>query len=118
MTEAMDEKIVVRSANLDLGPALPAHAPKALMRTALKYSDEIRAASVFFSRERQMYRSRISVDAVAAGVLTSEASGFSPNEAFEVALRKVGKQIRRKKRINEERGRAGPAPGTPAPVPA
>ena len=115
-SEAMEENIVVRSANLDLGPALPGQAPKALMRAALKYSDEIRAASVFFSRERRFFRSRISIDAAASGVLTSEALGFSPHEAFDTALRKVAKQLRRKKRLRDDK--RTPAPDALSSVPA
>jgi ribosomal subunit interface protein len=108
-TDAVHAEILVRSADGDLKPDLAAHAPAALTRIVEKYSDRLGGASIYFSRERRLYRCTINVETAEAGVLTGEGSSFSVHEAFTIALRKVGKQLRRRKRALEARRSAPPA---------
>ena len=108
-TDPVHDSILVRSPDLDIGENLRTHAPKAVLRTVQKYSESIRAATIHFSRERRVYRCTIKIQTADAGVLIGEASGVSVSEVFATALRKTGKQIRRRKRALEA-GRAAPPP--------
>ena len=107
-TDPVHHLILVRSPDLDLAADLQTHAQVAVLRTVQKYSEIIRTATIDFSRERLVYRCKIDIQtATDADVLTGEASGFSLREVFATALRKAGKQIRRRRRALEA-GRAAP----------
>ena len=107
--DPMHDSILVRSPDLDIGENLRTHAPKAVLRTLEKYSESIRAATIHFSRERRVYRCTIKIQIADSSLLIGESSGASVNEVFAAALRKTGKQIRRRKRALEA-GRATPRP--------
>jgi ribosomal subunit interface protein len=117
-TDPMHDSIVVRSTDLDIGENVRTHAPKAVLRTVEKYSESIRAAAIHFSRERRVYQCTIKIQTADSGVLISEASGVSVSEVFATALRKTGKQIRRRRRALETDRAAPPPTQTPSSVSA
>jgi hypothetical protein len=110
--------ILVLSPNLDLRADLRTHAPVAVLRTVQKYSESVRAATIHFSRERRVYCCEINVQTVGAGVLIGEASGLDAREVFLTALRKAGKQLRRRRRALETDRAAPPPTQTPSSVSA
>jgi ribosome-associated translation inhibitor RaiA len=106
--ESHDAIVLVRSADIDLGPELPNQARSDVARVVGKYFGPLHAASVYISRERRLYRCAVKVEVAEAGSLTSEGSGFSSHEAFGGALRKIAKQLRRRKRELGDRRTASP----------
>ncbi len=113
-TDPVHDSILVSSPDLDLRADLRTHAPVAVLRTVQKYSESIRAATIDFSRQRGVYRCTINVQTADAGALTGEASGLSARDVFATALRKAGKQLRRRKQAREADRAAPPPTRTPS----
>jgi ribosomal subunit interface protein len=102
--ESVEKPIVIGSANIDLGDALRTHAEQSILKAAGKYFGRLTDASAHFNRDGLNYR--CSVNMKMGGLQTASAEGQAPDArlAFDQALGKVEKQLRRMKReLREDR---------------
>jgi ribosomal subunit interface protein len=101
----MSGAITVQSSNVDLGEILPEHARESIERVAGKYFGQLTTAAVHFTREGQSYRCTVNMQMSGAKMMTGEALHDDAFQAFNSALNKVAKQLRRKKReVREDKG--------------
>ena len=95
---SIDRTIMIQSSNVDLGEALPAHAEASILRVAGKYFGRLNTASVHFSREGTGYRCSVNIQMGALRMMSAEAQSHDIYLAFNAALEKAAKQLRRAKR--------------------
>jgi ribosomal subunit interface protein len=95
---SVDRAISIQSSNVNLGEALPAHAEASILRVAGKYFGRLNTASVHFSREGSGYRCSVNVQMGALRTMSAEAQNHDIYLAFNAALKKAAKQLRRAKR--------------------
>jgi ribosomal subunit interface protein len=101
----MDATITVQSSNVDLGEILPQHARESVERVAGKYFGQLTTAAVHFTREGPNYRCTVNMQMSATKMMTGEALSEDAFQAFNSALNKAAKQLRRKKReVREDKG--------------
>ncbi len=92
-------EISVRGRNLDVGDALRGHVEDHLNNAVTKYFMRALDANVVFSREGRQLRADISVHPGPRGVLVKGGSrSDDPYVAFDGALERIAKQLRRYKR--------------------
>jgi ribosomal subunit interface protein len=96
--QTVDKDITVQSANVDLGSNLPEHARESILRVASKYFGRLNTASVHFNREGITYRCSVNMQMGALPMKSGEARDKDIYVAFNSALNKVAKQLRRTKR--------------------
>lgn len=99
----------IKGKNLDIGDALRDHAIGHLQSTVTKYFDRAIDANVTFSREgNNGFRADISVHP-GRGLLVQGSDGaVDPYAAFDGALERIGKQLRRyKRRLTDHHKRQG-----------
>ena len=94
----VDKDIAVQSSNVDLGSNLPEHARQSILRVASKYFGRLNTASVHFTREGITYRCSVNMQMGALPIKSGDASDKDIYLAFNAALNKVAKQLRRTKR--------------------
>jgi ribosomal subunit interface protein len=97
--------ITIQSSNIHLGDGLPDYARENILRVASKYFGRLNTASAHFSKEGITYR--CSVIMQMGGLPTKSAEGKDKDIylAFNAALTKVAKQLRRTKReLREDKG--------------
>jgi ribosomal subunit interface protein len=94
----VDKDITVQSSNVDLGSSLPEHARESILRIASKYFGRLNTASVHFNREGITYRCSVNMQMGALPMKSAEARDKDIYIAFNTALDKVAKQLRRTKR--------------------
>ncbi len=91
-------QLSVTGKQLDVGDALRTHVEDSLQASVGKYFDNAIEANVVFSRVARRYRADISVH-VGRGILVqSHAEVRAPYPAFDTALERLGKRLRRHKR--------------------
>jgi ribosomal subunit interface protein len=95
---SVDRAITIQSSNVNLGEALPAHAEASILRVAGKYFGRLNTASAHFSREGSGYRCSVNIQMGALRMMSAEAQSHDIYLAFNAALEKVAKQLRRAKR--------------------
>lgn len=100
--DGVDKNITVQSSNVDLGDVLPAHARESILRVAGKYFGHLNTAAVHFSREGMNFRCTVNIQMGALKMMSGEAQHKDAYAAFNTALSKVGKQLRRAKREARE----------------
>ena len=101
----VDKDISVQSSNVDLGSSLPEHARESILRVASKYFGRLNTASVHFNREGITYRCSVNMQMGALPMKSGEARDKDIYIAFNAALNKVAKQLRRTKReVREDKG--------------
>jgi ribosomal subunit interface protein len=100
--ETVDKNITVQSSNIDLGANLPGHARESILRVASKYFGRLNTASVHFTREGITYRCSVNMQMGALPMKSAEAKEKDIYLAFNAALDKVAKQLRRTKREKRE----------------
>ncbi len=101
----MSATITVQSSNVDLGEVLPEHARESIERVAGKYFGQLISSAVHFTREGQSYRCTVNMQMSGTKMMTGEAQSEDAFQAFNTALGKAGKQLRRKKReVREDKG--------------
>ena len=101
----MDKKITVQSSTTDLGEVLPRHARESIERVTGKYFDQLTSAAVHFTREGPNHRCTVNIHMSGANTITGEALNDDAFQAFNMALAKAAKQLRRKKRaVREDKG--------------
>ena len=102
---SVDKDITVQSANVDLGSNLPDHARESILRVASKYFGRLNTASVHFNREGITYRCSVNMQMGALPMKSGDARDKDIYLAFNAALAKVAKQLRRTKReLREDKG--------------
>jgi ribosomal subunit interface protein len=70
-----------------------------------KYFGHLNNAAVHFSREGQSYRCTVNIQMAGAKMMTGEALDADAFQAFNAALNKAAKQLRRRKReVREDKG--------------
>ena len=94
--------ISVKGRNLDVGDALKGHVEDHLSSAVTKYFIRAIDASVVFSREGRSLRADISVHPGPRGMVVQGGSDSNdPYAAFDGALERISKQLRRyKRRLN------------------
>ncbi len=103
--QTVDKDITVQSSNVDLGSSLPEHARESILRVASKYFGRLNTASVHFNREGITYRCSVNMQMGALPMKSAEARDKDIYIAFNSALEKVAKQLRRTKReVREDKG--------------
>jgi len=100
--QTVDKDITVQSSNVDLGGSLPEHARESILRVASKYFGRLNTASVHFNREGITYRCSVNMQMGALPMASGEAQNKDIYQAFNAALDKVAKQLRRTKREKRE----------------
>ena len=91
-------KITVKGKHVDVGGSLRGHVEDSLKANVKKYFDRAIDATVMFSREAHMFRSDISVHAGRGMVMQGKSVGGDAYTAFDGALERIVKQLRRYKR--------------------
>jgi ribosomal subunit interface protein len=101
----MSATITVQSSNVDLGEVLPQHAREGVERVAGKYFGQLTTAAVHFTREGPNFRCTVNMQMSSTKMMTGEAQNADAFQAFNTALTKAAKQLRRKKReVREDKG--------------
>jgi ribosomal subunit interface protein len=97
-----DENITVGSHHVDLGEHFRGRAKAEVLRIAKKYLGDLTMASVHVAKEGTLYRCSVNMQMGGHNLVTGEAKGKDVPLAFRTALGKVGKQLRRTKRLLRE----------------
>jgi ribosomal subunit interface protein len=125
--EGAEKAIMIQSSNIHLGDGLPDYAREGILRVASKYFGRLNTASAHFTREGITYRCSVNMQMGGLSMKSAEATDKDIYLAFNAALAKVAKQLRRTKRELREdkpertdkdvvlRERISPAPDVPAP---
>ena len=93
-----DNKILVQSANVDLGDMFPDYAKTNIQQVAGKYFGHLSMASVHVTREGITYRCTVNIQMGALKMMSGEAKNKDLYAAFRADLQKTAKQLRRSKR--------------------
>src|SRR3712207_9471601 len=96
--ESVDKAITVQSSNVHLGDRLPTYVRESILRVASKYFGRLNTASAHFSKEGITYRCSVNMQMGGLPMKSAEARDKDIYLAFNAALEKVGKQLRRTKR--------------------
>jgi ribosomal subunit interface protein len=96
--ESVDKAITVQSSNVHLGDRLPTYVRESILRVASKYFGRLNTASAHFSREGITYRCSVTMQMGGLPMKSAEAKNKDIYLAFNAALDKVSKQLRRTKR--------------------
>jgi ribosomal subunit interface protein len=91
-------EISVKGKHFDVGDALRGHVKESLDAGVRKYFTKALNSTVVFSREKHRYRADISVHAGRGLVMQGRAVADEPYPAFDGALDRISKQLRRYKR--------------------
>jgi ribosomal subunit interface protein len=96
--ESVDKAITIQSANVHLGDRLPEYARENILRVTSKYFGRLNTAAVHFTKEGITYRCSVNMQMGALPMKSAEAQDKDIYLAFNSALNKVAKQLRRTKR--------------------
>jgi len=96
--ESVDKAITIQSSNVHLGDGLPDYARENILRVASKYFGRLNTAAAHFSKEGITYRCSVNMQMGGLPMKSAEAKDKDIYLAFNAALDKVGKQLRRAKR--------------------
>lgn len=93
-------QIIVSGKGVDVGESLRTHIEQRLEQGIIKYIDRINNAQAVLSKESHLFRIDIhaNVGTHAGMVVRAQASGADAHTAFDAALEKIEKQLRRYKR--------------------
>ena len=94
----VDQAITIQSSNIHLGDGLPDFARENILRVASKYFGRLNTASAHFTKEGISYRCSVNMQVGGLSVKSGEAKDKNIYLAFNAALAKVAKQLRRTKR--------------------
>ncbi|WP_046868637.1 ribosome hibernation-promoting factor, HPF/YfiA family [Microvirga massiliensis] len=96
--ESVDKGITIQSSNVHLGDRLPDYARENILRVASKYFGRLNTAAVHFTKDGITYRCSVNMQMGALPMKSAEARDKDIYLAFNAALEKVAKQLRRTKR--------------------
>lgn len=91
-------KVVVTGKQLDVGDALRSHVEEALNNAVKKYFSQTIEAHVTFSREAHLFKADCSVHIGQGMNLQSQGEAVDVYAAFDAAIEKLEKRLRRYKR--------------------
>lgn len=91
-------KVRVSGKQIEIGSALPGHVRQRLEAALTKHFDGGAEANVVFSHEGAGFRADCTAHLDAGAVLNAQGEAADAHHAFEAALEKLEKQIRRYKR--------------------
>ncbi len=100
--------ILINGKSTDVGESLRAHVSAALEGAVRKYFDRPLRGAVTFLRDAHRFRADLTVHAVRGLVVQGQASADDAYVAFDRALERIKKQLRRYHRrlVNHDRGHA------------
>ena len=90
-------EILVKGKHVDVGDALRGHAENQLQSSVTKYFENALVSTVVFSKEGHGFRADISVHAGRGMIMQAGSDGNDAYGAFDGALARIGKQLRRYK---------------------
>jgi ribosomal subunit interface protein len=94
--------LAINGKGLDVGDALRGHVENELDDTVHKYFPNAHDGSVTISREAHRFRVDIAVHPIRGMVVKGQAAAEDAYAAFDSALERIGKQLRRyKRRLND-----------------
>ncbi len=93
-----DKAITIQSSNIHLGDGLPDYARENILQVANKYFGRLNTASAHFTKEGITYRCSVNMQMGGLPMKSAEARDKDIYLAFNAALAKVAKQLRRTKR--------------------
>ena len=96
--DSIGKAISVQSSKVDLGDTFRNHAQQSIVRAASKYFGQLNTASVHVTREGPFFRCTVNIQMSSLKVMSAEHQHESCYVAFNGALAKVEKQLRRAKR--------------------
>ena len=96
--DSIGKAISVQSSKVDLGDTFRTHAQQSIIRTASKYFGQLNTASVHVTREGPFFRCTVNIQMGALKMMSADHQHDSCYVAFNGALAKVEKQLRRAKR--------------------
>ncbi len=104
--ERVDTPITIGSGNVELDETFRSEAEESILRTAGKYFGQLTDASVHFNQEGINYRCSVNMKMGGLQMVSAEAQADDAHQAFNQALSKVEKQLRRLKRELRDRHHA------------
>lgn len=100
-------QLTVKGKQIDVGESLRAYVESELSTAVEKYFANPIEASVVFSGEAHLYRSDILVHVGRDMLLQSSGEALEPYPAFDAALQRIAKRLRRyKRRLRDHHARA------------
>ena len=96
--DSIGKAISVQSSKVDLGDTFRTHAQQSILRAASKYFGQLNTASVHVTREGPFFRCTVNIQMGALKMMSADQQHDSCYVAFNGALDKVEKQLRRAKR--------------------
>ncbi len=102
-------EISVKGKHVDVGDALRGHAESQLQSSVTKYFENALDSTVVFSKEGHGFRADISVHAGRGMVMQGGAEGDDAYGAFDGALGRISKQLRRYKSRIRNHHHSGPS---------
>lgn len=99
-------QISVSGKQIDIGDALRTHVEEHLSSSVEKYFGNAIDGNVVFSREAHLFRTDINVNAGHDIQFQSHGEADAPYAAFDLALERTAKQLRRHKRKLRDHHRA------------
>lgn len=102
-------EISVKGIHVDVGDALRGQTENKLQSSVVKYFEDALYSTVVFSREGHGFRAEISVHAGRGMIMQGGSDGYDAYGAFDGALGRINKQLRRYKRRIRNHHRNGPS---------
>jgi ribosomal subunit interface protein len=103
--QSVDKTITVQSSTVDLGDAFRQHAEDCIRKVASKYFNRLNTAAVHVNKEGVFYRCTVNIQMGALKMMSGEVLEKEVYRAFNQALEKCAKQLRRHKReLREDKG--------------
>ena len=106
--------ISIKGKQLDVGDAMRGYAEDQLNSAVSKYFDKALDATVILSKEGHLFRAEISVHAGRGMVMQGGAMADDTSPAFDGALERIAKQLRRYKRRLADHHKGHPKDTLPA----
>jgi ribosomal subunit interface protein len=104
--QGADNAITIQSSTIHLGDGLPDYARENILRVASKYFGRLNTASAHFTKEGITYRCSVNMQMGGLPMKSAEGKDKDIYLAFNAALEKVAKQLRRTKReLREDKGK-------------
>jgi ribosomal subunit interface protein len=93
----VDRPIKINHPNIDLGDTLTDHVQEKVLHVAGTYFGHLNHGTVGFTRQGYAYACTINLQVGALRMFVADASAADCQQAFDQALAKVDKQLRRRK---------------------
>ena len=100
-------QIRIAGKHVEIGEALPERVRERLTATVEKYFDRASEANVTFAKERNGFRADCTLHLSSGALMQAHGTGGDAYQAFEMALDRVEKRVRRyKRRLKNHHDRA------------